>query len=895
MKFLFYIFFFIICFNYSDAQRIRLDSANMQKHLKKADSLRQSENLIKIKQQSSLDTNIIYSANDTVATKIKSKSMRLRGEASLEMGSQSIESEIIEISIENTTLKAFGIEDTNGVIQGYPVINDRGQEFAGESMLFNYKTKKGNIVLGETNMEQGFYYGDKIKKIDDASLFIKDGKYTTCEPPEDSYYFGSPKMKIIVKDKIFLDPLILYVQDMPVFMVPFGLFLPNKSGRQSGIMIPAFYFSKSRGVAFDDLGFYWAASDYWDTQIKASIYTKGGYILKNNTRWALRDIFKGDVNLEFGKTRNSLDEDWKNNYKIGLRHDHTLSPTAKINANIDFMSQDFNRNTSMISSQRIQQNASSRASYSKTFQNKSNFSISYDRNQNIIDGTYDQSIPISYSLPSYKPLQNVKSLPRWMQNFQTRYSVNAKYSNSKDLETERIFFNADSSYLDTNYISTTNRRIEHRPSISISPKLGYFTVSPSVSFSANNYFRRLTRYMNPDDSTLVESYETGFFTEYNYSMGLRTSTKIYGIFDNRQKLFGFIKPSVFGIEAARHTYEPSLSYSFSPDLSDNEYGFYDTYYDYANEEERRYSRYASDGGGLASSSLSQRISYSDNHTFEIKVPQGDTLPAENLELMRMNLSTNYNLAADSLKLSDLTVGFRSNALKFLEFNGNASFTPYNQLKILTFNPKTGQTTETYKKVNTLRISEGKSLYRLTNFRINLSTSYSSQKKSGGIGKSSRQTVDEESEETDTTSEESKLGKRFEIGNKGKERIDFFGEYNPGYSPILFPWSVNVGIEYSYSQPTINLDSKNESLYLRLSGNFKLTKSWNINFNTGFDVIEQELRAPNINISKRIGCDWEFILNWTPIGPNRGFYAKFGIAVPQLQDLKLEKRNNPLVR
>ncbi len=404
--------------------------------------------------------------------------------------------------------------------------------------------------------------------------------------------------------------------------------------------------------------------------------------------------------------------------------------------------------------------------------------------------------------------------------------------------------------------------------------------------------------MNPEDSSMVNTFENGFFTEYNFSVGLRTSTKIFGIFDNKQRLFGFIKPSVFGIEAARHTYEPSISYNFSPDLSGEEYGFYDTYYDYAAEEERRYSRYAEDGGGLASSSLSQRISYSDNHTFEVKIPQGDTLPAENLELLRMNLSTNYNMSADSLNLADLQVGFRSKALEILEFNGSASFTPYNQIKVLTIDPRTGRKNETYKKVNSLRISEGKSLYRLTNFRINLSTSYSSSKRGrkSVTGSSGRQTTS--NAEQDTVSEEmeeSSLGKRFEIGNKKDENPDFFGEFHPGYSPVKFPWSINVGVEYSYTQPNITMDSKSENLYLRLSGNFKLTDSWNINFNTGFDVLEQELRSPNINISKQIGCDWEFILNWTPLGPNRGFYAKFGISVPQLQDLKLEKRNNPLVR
>ena len=64
-------------------------------------------------------------------------------------------------------------------------------------------------------------------------LFVEDGKFTTCDLDHPHYYFGSPTMKITVKDKIVARPIFLYIADVPVFALPFGIF-PSERGRRSG-------------------------------------------------------------------------------------------------------------------------------------------------------------------------------------------------------------------------------------------------------------------------------------------------------------------------------------------------------------------------------------------------------------------------------------------------------------------------------------------------------------------------------------------------------------------------------------------------------------------------------------------------------------------------------------
>jgi len=250
------------------------------------DSLRktfsQKDTVKVIKSPSGIDSLVTFFAADTAMFKLSNKTMRLVGKSKIDFKVQQLNAEIIEIDFENSILRAKYAIDTNNRRYGFPRFSDAGEIFYGEEITYNFKTKRGKIVSGETQTGEGFYYGVQIKRISENELFVRDGYYTTCDDACPHYYFGSPKMKLAIKDRIFIDPVIFYVEDMPIFIFPFGLFFPNKTGRQSGLIIPSFYFSKNRGVVFQDFGFYLAVSDYWDTQVKFDLFSKGGLSCKKH-------------------------------------------------------------------------------------------------------------------------------------------------------------------------------------------------------------------------------------------------------------------------------------------------------------------------------------------------------------------------------------------------------------------------------------------------------------------------------------------------------------------------------------------------------------------------------------------------------------------------------------
>lgn len=819
------------------------------------------------KSKSGLDSIVYFSANDTMVFDINSKVLRLRGNSKLKYKTQYLESEVIELYFNESTLSAESAIGPNNKPIGYPKFTDKSESFIGERIKYNFKTNQGIISLAETEIGDGYYQGAKIKRVSENELFVKDGAYTTCDAPNPHFYFGSPEMKIVMQDRIFIDPIIFYVQDLPIFILPIGLFFQSKTGRQSGIIIPSFFLSTSRGVQLNDIGLYLALSDYYDTKFSVDFFSKGGYTLKNYTQWIKRDEFSGNLNLQYGKTRFNPDDEYSQNWRIDLRHNHTLTPTENISTNLSFSTPDFNRNTSWNLANRVVQDIRSDAYYNNQFDNGSSLSLSYSRSQNIINNTYSETPSLSFTIPQWNFLKPYVSSTNWMKDFSFNYSGSAIYNTIKTIETKPVTLNDSIVRYDSTYKYSYSSRISHSPRITLAlPKFSHFSITPSLSFSFNNYFRRLHRQYNNEDSTIQDNFERGFFTEYTYNLGLNVSTRLYGI----------IQPDLFGVRALRHTLQPSIGWSYSPDLSAEKYGFYGYYNDPVSNNRIRYSKYEPDGGGLASSRLSNSLTYSLANSFGAKIIQGDTLDDLTLEFLTLNLNGFYNFAADSLRASDINVSFYTPTFANISFNGSAAFTLYDEEQ--DFDKKNNQVLNSYHRVNTFLFQSKKVPARLTILSINLSTSFSSS------GSNSSQSFHQKSEDTIG------LGERFRQRMTGEEEFfDFFGDKSPGYSNFNFPWTLSLSLRYLFSNSLKHI--KNETIDLTANFSLRLTETWMITGGAQFNFVSKELIVPNFNITKDLHC-WQFNFTWYPIGINNGFYLMFGIKAPQLKDLKIEKRSSP---
>lgn len=830
-----------------------VDEASQNKaNIPRSDSVRRGD----------IDTTIFISARDTVHFSVRKKRMTLLGKAVVTYQQQKLEAARITMDFSSSTMQADGYVDSLGRSRGFPVFTDNGEEFAGESMTYNFRTKRGRVRFGETNVEGGFYYGERIKRVGDRTVYVQDGCFTTCDAPEPHFYFNSPKMKVVMDDKIYLNPVIWYVEDVPVFALPFGVFFSTERGRRSGLIMPTPLITSDRGIVIRNLGYYIAASDYFDTEIAADVTTKGGFTLFNRSRWALRDDFSGNSELVFGYTRFNVDDPYAMNIGVTINHQQQLRPQENIALNLLLTTQQLYQNTSLNPIDRVRQNARSTASYQRTFFDGTTLNLNYVRDQNMVNGSVTENPSISYGIPQWFPLRSSVSGNHWIRDLTFQYrAIGRYYRSAQRLDISQPF------------TTTEYTLVEHRPSITITPKLGNVTIQPSVVYSENWYGQEYVQSVDNLDSTVRTSRRTGFFREYTYGFGVSASTFLYGM----------AYPRFLGISAFRHTLQPVLSVNFIPDQSDTSLGFFGKYTSPITGQEVLYRRF-SPAGSLASAEQQTNIGISLLNKFSVKPleREADSVAPRPVDVLVLNLSTSYNVVADSLPLRPITFNVRSPMLEAVEFACSGAFSVYRQA--LVADPGTGR--QVWRDINTLMLSGGGGIARLTQLSLQLGTRFNSD----GISFQPRTIVQDTA---DTTLPEEDLRSRFDRRlNYRDETPDLFADQSNGWQPLSVPWDLSLSLSYNLTVP--NPDMRIETLLLSFSGHMNITSSLTISAVGSFDMITATLNSPIIDITKKIHC-WNLTLNWVPIGINQGFFLRFSASAPQLQGLVIPKQSTPLYR
>lgn len=827
---------------------------------------------------SGIDSVVTYYAKDSVVFIAKQKRMRLRGDANAHYKTQKLESEVIEIFFENGLMNSESAKDSSGRAIGYPKFTDGGKEYVGETIKYNFKNKAGTVSLGETTIDNGFFFGTRIKRTPDEALYVENGCYTTCDHPHPHFYFSSPKMKLIPGERVFFQDLYLYVQDIPVFYLPFGLFFPNKGGRQSGLLVPEFRTDANLGVVFQRLGYYFALSDYTDLQSTVDIFSKGGIQWNNSFRYKLLYVLNGDVSLSYNYTRPSPKDEFGSLYKVELTHAQTFSPSTSASARLSFQSDDFNKRSAATLAQRIQQNISSNASISHNFDNGMVTTLSYIRNQDVVNKTYSQTPSLSLTIPTLFPLKNAISGNSWLRDISFSMSANASVNDAIEKQTADRWVVLNDTLRRVQDSLTVHRyptTISYTPSINVAPKLGFFSVSPSISFGGNVYLRRTTRSYDSALQRTKDNIENGFFNEFRYSAGLTVGTTLYGI----------AKPGFWGINAVRHTVQPRVSINYSPNLSNaNNNASYEIPFDTLRTSRdtlilrgrtERYSRYVLDGGGVVQNRESWGISYSLGNSIDMKVRNGDSAE-KNVELLRWDFSGSYDPKKDSLKFSGISSSFRTPSIGIFNFNGGASFTLYKEALV----PRDRDTGYVPSSINTYT-------FRMTGINFTLSGSISPA--TFGI---TTQTATSAGEQKDTV--KNGLGERFRRRVEYQDSLsDIYGDNTPGWQAPAYPWDIRFTFTYSHSKPSIFQEAINR-FDIQTGVNFNLTPTWNISTSFNYDATNKAIQIPTISITKQIHC-WALSMDWQPTGVYSGFYLRFAATDALLRDLKIEKRSSPNFR
>jgi len=838
---------------------------------------------ISAKKNQSISEIVDYEAADSLVF-FAGGTGQLYGKSKVVYGKLNLDAGFIQMNMDSSLLFATGRPDTTGFMIENPVFKDEGGEYKSKTLKYNFKSKKGLITQVVTQQGEGFVVSGQTKKLADDIMCMTNGKYTTCEDHDHPhFYLDLSKAKVKPGHYIVSGPAHLVMEDvdLPLFL-PFGYF-PFKGKYSSGILTPSYGDELSRGFYLMDGGYYFAINDYMDFTLTGEVYSKGSWGVKTRSAYKVKYKYSGGFNASYLESvtseKNLPDYAKAKNLSITWNHsqDPKANPYRTVSASVNFQTSGYTRSdlTSYYNPEAFSRNTkSSTVNYTQRFP-ESPFSLSSSMSisQRSSDSTLTVSLPnLSVNMSSINPFKRKNGVgsERWYEKIRVSYSGTLTNSISEVKE---------SQILNKSFIKDWRNGIRHSIPVSATFNLlNYINITPSINYSERWYSSSLKQYYDDSLNKVITDTIWGFNRVWDYSASVSASTRLYGMYQPNQKIFGD------KINMIRHVFTPTVSFSYRPDFGKEQYGYYDdyTYIDSKGVEQAvNYSRYANSLYGVPGKGTSGSVSFSVQNNLEMKIKEEtDTATIFKKVSLIDNFSfgSSYNMAADSLNWSDISANIRLKFGRKYTLNLSGSFDPYTYILNSNGNPV---------RVNRTQFQKYGIPGRLT-----------------GTGTSFSYTLNNETfkkkpankEKTDAASSTSDLTGNASTGDsQATPKEEPLDAESALYAPFKMPWSVSFSYSLRYTSSTFNkqrLEYDHEfNQNLSMSGNIALTDKWKMNASSSYNFKTQRLSTMNCSVSRDLHC-WEMTASFIPIGRFKSYNFSVRVKSTLLQDLKYEQHQNP---
>ena len=818
-----------------------------------------------------LETQIDYKAADEIHFNVINRKVFLHGNAEIEYGNISLKAAYIEIDFVTNQAFAEGVADSTGKVIGNPVFTESGTEFEAKIIKYNFDTKKGFIQKVITQEGEGYLHGEKIKRMPDGRINIRNGKYTTCNLPHPHFEFRYSKAQVIPDDKIVSGPAWLVIEGVPVpLAVPFGLF-PSQSGQRSGLIVPSFGESANRGFFLEGGGYYWGISDYMDLTVTGDIFSSGSWAIRPMFRYAKRYRYNGNFNFSWAKNilGDKDDPDVQKNTDYSIRWTHSQDPKARPNsrfsANVNIVTQQYNQYNLTNSEARLSNTFQSSVSYQTNFNNVVNMSLNATHQQNTIDGQINMSLPtVTLSTKQFYPFrkQNPVGKPAWYENINVKYNMSSNNSIST----------YDSLLFEPGWEESFKFGVKNSVPVTLSFNvLKFFNFNNSFNYSEKWYPYTIRKdwsndtLFNENDTTvgyLVTDTVRGFRAarEFSYTAGL--STKIYGMFQFKKG----------PVTAIRHVITPSVSFTYRPDFGTEFWGYWKDV-QYNNEGDmQRYSIFKDNLYGGPADGKSGAVTFSLSNNLEMKVrSRKDTITGtKKVKLIdNFSISTSYDIARDSLNWSPLVLSGRTTLFKKLNITYASTWNPY-------------AVDSSGYSINKFEWEVNKKLFRMTNTKWNFGLSYR------------------------ISQSDFKKGKEKEEAQKEEDAPNFLDQYpeqevrdvldNPNaYIDWNNPWSLTFTYTLWFANNPKYINYEQENVRTRVNtlgviGDVSITPKWKLQFRTGYDFEDKGFANTGIDVYRDLHC-WEMFFSWIPMGAWKSWNFGINVKASILQDMKYSRKKD----
>ena len=852
--------FGFFCSFYAEAQRVR---GKRMRGGEKTDSLHRDSLALDslgmdslaadtTKKKEPLDAPVIYEASDSIVF-TKEGYAHLYGEGKVNYQNIELTSAVITMNMDSSTVYATGVTDTAGVETGSPIFKDGETPYESKIMRYNFKTKKGFINSIVTQQGEGYVTSEEGKKGANDEIYMRHGKYTTCDNHEHPHFYLKLSMaKVRPKKNVVFGPAQLVVEDVPLpIAVPFGFF-PFNSSYSSGFIMPTYGDEMNRGFYLRDGGYYFAISDQMDLKVLGEVFTKGSWGLSAASNYNKRYKFSGSFNASYLVTKtgekNMPDYSVSKDFRIQWSHrqDAKANPNSSFSASVNFATSSYDRSSlsSLYNPQQYSQNTkASSVSYSRNFPEIGlNISGAFNITQNTRDSSLSMTLPdVNISLNRIYPFKRKKSAgdERWYEKISLQYT--GSITNSISTKDNLLFKTP---------LTQWENGMQHKIPVSATFNLfKYINIVPSFNYTERWYLRKVKQSYDASPTSrdhVKRDTINGFNRLYDYNLSLQMNTKLYGMYKPL-----FMKSKELQI---RHVFTPTVSYTYTPDFGKSRYGYYDTY-TYTDEDcEVRtveYSPYEGAVYGYPGKNMSQNISFSIDNNIEMKMKSDkDTTGYKKISLIdQLGASLSYDVA--NKKWSDLSMNLRLKLTKSYTFNMNASFATYAYQFDENGNVVVGDRTEwSYGRFGRFQGYSGSFSYTLNNdtFKKLFGKKEEDKKNKDNKGK-------EENEDEETEEETEEQNNNSNMRKTEKASVD-----SDGYLAFKLPWSVSLSYSYSIREDRskdINIKTMRYPYSLthslNVSGNFKIGSRWNMTYSTGYDFTSKEMSMTTLNITRDLHC------------------------------------------
>ena len=834
-----------------------------------------------VKPEGFLKDIVTYTAKDYVAINQRKQQIRLYNEAKVLYEDMEITSGVIVIDYSKNLVYAGRIKDSTGYSQK-PVFKQGANVIEPDSIIFSTETRKALIFNSVTEQSGGTVLAERTKRENDSVYFISEGKFTTSENLEDpEYYIKMNRAKIVPNKKIVTGMSQMYIYDVPTpIAIPFAYF-PMSKKQTSGIIFPSFGedTGNDRGYFLQNGGYYFAINDHVDLAVLGDYYTNGSYGLRLESSYATRYKYRGNVSFRYENLLNSERgfPDFRQSTIYNIRWSHTqdakANPNSRFSASVNLgSSQYFQQSINQINQANTLTNTlASSVSWSKTFQGEPqvNVNVTASHTQNTNTESINLTLPtVQASMTRvfpFAPKSGVKKGAIQNVNFQINTRGEYRINTTDSLFGKSEMFDDALAGMRHSIPLTTNFKV-----------FKHFSVSTNANFEETWTLKTVRR----DDifvgETSVARDINGFDRFLTYNFGASIGTTIYGMYDFQRE---GKNPKV---QAIRHVMRPTLSYSVTPAFDQ----FYETYdvidADGTTVDQVEYTRFENSLFGRPGNRYSSNVGLAIGNNFEAKVRSKDsteTEPKKIFLLNNLNLSTSYDLAADSLNWSPLRVTGNTQILnKKMSINFGMTLNPY----ALDSNNNI---------INTFNIDNGGSLFRLTSANLNISYTLNNNSFSG---KDDEQKPDEDAERraananarTDDLFGVSQDFADQRLTDRDREKKK---EDNNEYYNYKIPW--NLRLAYAANYTNTRRENRISSNSLMFSGDVELSPRWSVGVSSGYDFLNQGFTFTQLRFERDL-LSWRMNFTWIPFGNQQSWNFFIGIKSNLLKDLKYDQRRQP---